>query len=198
MKGVTPTALPFGNPAPTSAAGLPHNGLMKSEDSSATGPSYRVLFVCLGNICRSPTAHGVFKARVREAGLAGQVQVDSAGTHGYHIGAPPDARSQRHALRRGYDLSAQRGRQLTAADFDRFDLVLAMDWDNLALAEQLCPPQHRRKLRRFAEFFQRSDHTVVPDPYAGGPAGFELVLDLVEDGSEGLLAHVKRQLGLAP
>jgi protein-tyrosine phosphatase len=131
---------------------------------------------------------------VRQAGLAGQVQVDSAGTHGYHIGAPPDARSQRHALRRGYDLSAQRGRQLTAADFDRFDLVLAMDWDNLALAEQLCPPHHRRKLRRFAEFFQRSDHTVVPDPYAGGPAGFELVLDLVEDGSEGLLRHVRQQL----
>jgi len=177
--------------------GLAHNLRMHSDEVSPPTPHFRVLFVCLGNICRSPTAHGVFESRVRQAGLAEQVLVDSAGTHGYHIGAPPDGRSQQHALRRGYDLSALRGRQLTAADFDHFDLVLAMDWDNLALAEQLCPPQHRRKLRRFAEFFQNMEHTVVPDPYAGGPAGFELVLDLVEDGSEGLLRHVRQQLGIS-
>lgn len=194
MTGVTPGPWSIGNPEATARPGLSHNGRMQTDEASPATPSYRVLFVCLGNICRSPTAHGVFEARVRQAGLAHLVQVDSAGTHGYHIGAPPDARSQQHALRRGYDLSGQRGRQLTAADFDQFDLVLAMDWDNLALAEQLCPPQHRRKLRRFAEFFQRFDHTVVPDPYAGGPAGFELVLDLVEDGSEGLLRHVQQQL----
>ncbi|TNF61457.1 MAG: low molecular weight phosphotyrosine protein phosphatase [Burkholderiales bacterium] len=165
-----------------------------SSSPAADAAVFRVLFVCMGNICRSPTAHGVFETRVRQAGLGHRVQVDSAGTHGYHVGAPADERSQQHALRRGYDLSGQRARQLVAPDFEHFDLVLAMDWDNLALAEQLCPPRHRRKLRRFAEFFQRSDHTVVPDPYAGGPAGFELVLDLVEDGSEGLLRHVQRML----
>jgi protein-tyrosine phosphatase len=157
---------------------------------------YRVLFVCMGNICRSPTAHGVFEARVREAGLSDRIEVDSAGTHSYHVGAPPDHRSQAHALKRGVDLSTQRARQLTARDFETFDLVLVMDWDNLALAEELCPPQHAKKLRRFAEFFQHHDSPVVPDPYQGGAAGFEHVLDLVEDGSAGLLAHVRRELKL--
>ena len=155
---------------------------------------YKVLFVCMGNICRSPTAHGVFEAKVLEAGLADRVQVDSAGTHSYHVGAPPDARSQKHALQRGYDLSSQRARMLEAGDFERFDLVLAMDWHNLVLAERLCPPAHARKLRRFAEFFQHHDSPVVPDPYQGGAKGFEEVLDLVEDGSAGLLAHVRRVL----
>lgn len=150
----------------------------------------------MGNICRSPTAHGVFEDRVRRAGLSARIEVDSAGTHSYHVGAPPDLRSQAHAIRRGVDLSTQRARQLIAQDFERFDLVLVMDWDNLALAQELCPPQHAKKLRRFAEFFQRHDSPVVPDPYRGGAAGFEQVLDLVEDGSEGLLAHVRRELGL--
>jgi protein-tyrosine phosphatase len=162
----------------------------------STPPRFRVLFVCMGNICRSPTAHGVFEARVRAAGLADRVEVDSAGTHSYHVGAPPDHRSQAHALRRGVDLSTQRARQLTANDFETFDLVLVMDWDNQALAEELCPPQHAKKLRRFAEFFQQHDSPVVPDPYQGGAAGFEHVLDLVEDGSAGLLAHVRRALNL--
>lgn len=165
--------------------------------NAPTPSRYRVLFVCMGNICRSPTAHGVFEAQVREAGLADRVEVDSAGTHSFHSGAPPDHRSQAHALRRGYDLSGQRARQLVARDFETFDLVLVMDWDNLSLAQALCPKAHGRKLRRFAEFFQRHDSPVVPDPYQGGPDGFEHVLDLVEDGSAGLLAHVKRQLGLA-
>jgi len=169
---------------------------MNTENPSSRA-RFRVLFVCMGNICRSPTAHGVFEAQVREAGLSDRIGVDSAGTHSYHVGAPPDARSQQHALRRGYDLSSQRARQLTATDFEAFDLVLVMDWDNLALAEELCPPQHAKKLRRFAEFFQRHDSPIVPDPYQGGPRGFEEVLDLVEDGSAGLLAHVKRRLGLA-
>jgi protein-tyrosine phosphatase len=167
------------------------------NDTRPTPPShYRVLFVCMGNICRSPTAHGVFEAQVRAAGLDDRVEVDSAGTHSYHVGAPPDARSQQHALKRGYDLSTQRARQLTARDFDTFDLVLVMDWDNLGLAEELCPPQQAKKLRRFAEFFQHHDSPVVPDPYQGGPQGFEEVLDLVEDGSAGLLAHVKGALAV--
>ena len=163
-------------------------------NTSPTAPDFRVLFVCMGNICRSPTAHGVFEAQVREAGLSERVDVDSAGTHSYHVGAPPDARSQQHALQRGYDLSTQRARQLTVQDFEAFDLVLVMDWDNLVLAERLCPPAHAKKLRRFAEFFLHHDSPVVPDPYQGGAKGFEEVLDLVEDGSAGLLAHVKRVL----
>lgn len=160
----------------------------------ANAARYRVLFVCMGNICRSPTAHGVFETLVARAGLSDQVHVDSAGTHSYHVGATPDARSQEHALKRGYDLSGQRARQLRAADFDDFDLVLAMDWDNLALAQTMCPPQHEHKLRRLADFFQRHDSPVVPDPYLGGTQGFEDVLDLVEDGCEGLLRHVQLQL----
>lgn len=164
--------------------------------NALTPSRYRILFVCMGNICRSPTAHGVFEAKVRAAGLADRVDVDSAGTLGYHAGSPPDPRSQAHALRRGYDLSNQRARQLTADDFEAFDMVLVMDWDNHVAAERLCPPRHIRKLRRFAEFCERHDSPIVPDPYQGGPDGFEYVLDLVEDGSEGLLAHVRRQLGL--
>ncbi len=156
---------------------------------------YRVLFVCMGNICRSPTAHGVFQTLVRQAGLSHRVDVDSAGTHSYHVGAPPDERSQAHALARGHDLSAQRARRLTRQDFVDFDLVLVMDWDNLALAQQLCPPGHEQRLRRLAEFFQRHDSPVVPDPYQGGADGFEQVLDLVEDGCAGLLQHVQQRVG---
>ena len=165
---------------------------------NAVTPSlYRILFVCMGNICRSPTAHGVFEARVQAAGLGDRVQVDSAGTHSYHVGAPPDHRSQAHAQQRGYDLSTQRARQLTAEDFEIFDLVLVMDWENQVAAERLCPPRHIRKLRRFAEYCERHDSPIVPDPYQGGAKGFEEVLDLVEDGSAGLLAHVQQALNSA-
>jgi protein-tyrosine phosphatase len=158
-------------------------------------PDLSVLFVCMGNICRSPTAEGVFRARVEQAGLAGRIHVDSAGTHNYHPGSPPDERSQQHAARRGYDLSAQRARQVQPADFDRFDLILAMDWDNLALLEELCPPDRHRKLKRFMEFARSGTSPVVPDPYYGGADGFEQVLDHVEDASEGLLAIAIRLIG---
>ena len=167
-----------------------------NQTATDTTARYSVLFVCMGNICRSPTAHGVFETLVARAGLNERVHVDSAGTHSYHVGAPPDARSQEHALKRGYDLSTQRARQLKAADFDDFDLVLAMDWDNLSLAQAMCPSQHERKLRRLAEFFQHHDSPVVPDPYLGGQQSFEDVLDLVEDGCTGLLRHVQERLGL--
>ena len=152
----------------------------------------------MGNICRSPTAHGVFRDLVRRYGLEHQVIVDSAGTHNYHPGEPPDDRSQRHARRRGYDLSDLRARQIVRDDFSRHDLLLAMDWDNLALAEQRCPEEHRKKLRRLTEFCRRHDAPVVPDPYYGGHDGFEQVLDLVEDACEGLLDHVRKRLALQP
>ena len=156
-----------------------------------------LLFVCMGNICRSPTAEAVMRHRLHQHGLAERITVDSAGTHNYHPGKPPDARTQKHAASRGYDLSALRARQILAADFDRFDLILTMDWDNQALTESICPPAHARKVRRLAEFFQRHSDTVVPDPYYGGPDDFERVLDLVEDAAEGLIAHCRQRLGLA-
>lgn len=155
---------------------------------------YRILFLCMGNICRSPTAHGVFRQLVDQAGLSQHIVIDSAGTHNYHPGEPPDARSQRHAARRGYDLSDLRARQLIRSDFDQTDLLLAMDWDNLALAESMCPPIHQRKLRRFTEFCVKHDAAVVPDPYYDGDAGFEHVLDLIEDASAGLLIHITQRL----
>jgi protein-tyrosine phosphatase len=158
-------------------------------------PVFAVTFVCMGNICRSPTAEGVFRQKVAQAGRAQQVQIDSAGTHDYHCGAPPDTRSQQHAARRGYDLSDLRARQIVALDFERADLLLVMDWDNLARTRALCPTQHLPRVRRLTEFCLRLSNPVVPDPYSGGAAGFERVLDLIEDACDGLLVHVAAQLG---
>lgn len=155
------------------------------------GQPVRVLMVCMGNICRSPTAHGVLQAKVAAAGLQQAVEVDSAGTHDYHVGEPPDARAQQHALRRGYDLSGQRARQLQARDFSAFDLVLVMDAANERLAQALCPPAQRHKLQRLAAFASRHTVTQVPDPYYGGAEGFEQVLDLVEDACDGLLTQLQ-------
>ncbi|MES2945075.1 MAG: low molecular weight protein-tyrosine-phosphatase [Pseudomonadota bacterium] len=155
-----------------------------------------ILFVCMGNICRSPSAHGVFLHKVADQGLAHCIQVDSAGTHNYHPGSPPDERSQAHAARRGYDLSALRARQIKALDFENHDLILVMDWDNLALVQADCPPLHQKKIRRLTEFCQQHSSPVVPDPYYGGAKGFDEVLDLVEDACEGLLQHIRRQMGL--
>ncbi|MFM7658823.1 MAG: low molecular weight protein-tyrosine-phosphatase [Burkholderiaceae bacterium] len=165
-----------------------------SHTTPFTGHRFSVLFLCMGNICRSPTAHGVFRQKVQQAGLADAVFVTSAGTHNYHPGDPPDQRSQRVAADRGYDLSDLRARQLSARDFEQHDLLLAMDWDNLALAEQRCPPAYRRKLRRLTEFCRRHEAAVVPDPYYGGDHGFQHVLDLIEDACDGLLEHVSCQL----
>lgn len=147
----------------------------------------RVLMVCMGNICRSPTAHGVLQKMVQDAGFADRIEVDSAGTHDDHVGAPPDARAQDHALRRGYDLSAQRARQLTAQDFVGFDCVLVMDAANERAARAICPPAQAHKLRRLTEFCTHPSAREVPDPYYGGEAGFEAVLDLVEDACAGVL-----------
>lgn len=162
------------------------------------GARVRVLMVCMGNICRSPTAEAVLRHKLHAAGLGDTVSVDSAGTHAWHAGSPPDQRSATHAARRGYSLAGLRAREVVDADFDQFDLILAMDWDNLALAQDLCPPAHLAKVKRLTEFCMRLSSPVVPDPYYGGAQGFSEVLDLVEDACEGLLQHVQRQLARAP
>lgn len=153
--------------------------------------TFSVLFVCMGNICRSPTAHGVFRHKVKALGLDGWVLVDSAGTHNYHPNSPPDKRSQEHALNRGYDLSDLRARQVKSADFGHHDLILVMDWENLKLVQEHCPPEHLNKVRRLTEFSHQFDSPVVPDPYYGGAKGFDEVLDLVEDACDGLLRQLQ-------
>ena len=151
----------------------------------------KVLFVCTGNICRSPTAEGVFKHQVKEAGLDGRVLSDSAGTHGYHVGEPPDPRTQQAASRRGYDLSSLRARQVSRSDFGEFDYVLAMDEANLLVLQRLCPPQHSGRLKLFMEFCDDPAVREVPDPYYGGAQGFERVLDLVEQASKRFLKYLQ-------
>ncbi|MBV5295055.1 MAG: low molecular weight phosphotyrosine protein phosphatase [Curvibacter lanceolatus] len=149
-----------------------------------------LLFVCMGNICRSPTAESVMRHKVQALGLASQVQVDSAGTHAYHVGSAPDPRSQAHAARRGYDMAGQRARQVAPADFARHDLILAMDRANLARLRQACPAQHQAKLHLLTEYGPQQGRVEVPDPYEGGAAGFEQVLDLIEEACDGLLAQL--------
>lgn len=153
----------------------------------------RVLFVCMGNICRSPTAEGVFKHLVAAEGLAERIESDSAGTHDYHIDAPPDSRSQAAAALRGYDLSTLRARQVKVQDFADFDYVLAMDEANRVALRKLCPTQFRERVRLFLEFAPAAGRREVPDPYYGGQQGFEAVLDLVEDAARGLLEHIREQ-----
>lgn len=151
-----------------------------------------ILFVCMGNICRSPTAEGVFRVRAEQAGMADSLRIDSAGTHAYHVGNLPDPRSTQYAARRGYDLTNQRARQVQAADFETFDHIYAMDKDNLSRLQAACPPQHRHKLGLFMQFAEHSDAEEVPDPYYGGGNGFDLVLDYIEDASDGLLKALPR------
>ena len=149
-----------------------------------------VLFVCMGNICRSPTAEGVFRHVVKQKGLCEKIKIDSAGTHAYHIGEPPDSRSQSTALSRGVDLSTQRARKAISEDFERFDYIIAMDRSNYEGLKQLGQGADLSKLHLFMDFTQDWDNTEVPDPYYGGANGFEQVFDMVESASEGLLSHI--------
>ncbi|KVL52168.1 phosphotyrosine protein phosphatase [Burkholderia territorii] len=150
-----------------------------------------ICFVCLGNICRSPTAEGVMRHQVDAAGLADRIAIDSAGTGDWHVGEPPDTRAQAAARTRGYDLSALRARQVSAADFERFDLLLAMDEANFAELRRRCPPGHRDKVRLLMEFAPGATETEVADPYFGGAQGFETVLDQVERACAGLLETLR-------
>ncbi len=153
-----------------------------------------ILFVCMGNICRSPTAEGVFRRMADESGLGELVRTDSAGTHGYHVGDPPDLRAQAAAARRGYDLSRLRARRVERTDFDRFDLVLAMDRDNHAFLAKLAPPSSAHKLEMMLRYARSARTLDVPDPYYGGDAGFDAVLDMLEDASRGLLDVLRAEL----
>ncbi|TDG13992.1 low molecular weight phosphotyrosine protein phosphatase [Seongchinamella unica] len=150
----------------------------------------RVLFVCLGNICRSPTAHGVFAALVKERGLEQQIRIDSCGTGDWHIGHAPDRRATAEAASRGYDLSPLRARQVQVSDFDDFDYILAMDKQNLADLKAMCPPDFAGHLGLFLPFDPEASVEEVPDPYYGGDEGFARVLDMVEAASEGLLREI--------
>ncbi len=154
----------------------------------------RVLLVCLGNICRSPTAEAVFRSQIEKASLNDKVEIVSCGTAGYHVGEPSDSRSQAAAKERGYDMSALRGRQVQNDDFEYFDFILAMDESNLLELRQRCPKQYVEKLGLFLSYANNCQETEVPDPYYGGQQGFFHVLDLVEDASQGLVDVIKARL----
>jgi len=145
----------------------------------------------MGNICRSPTAEGVFAKYVRDAKLEHVIETDSAGTHAYHVGETPDPRSQKAAIKRGFDLSSLRARRAVAEDFDIFDYVLAMDRDNQRGLQAICPPGSEHKLQLFLSYAPNLEHDEVPDPYYGGPMGFERVIDMIEEASAGLLQDIQ-------
>jgi protein-tyrosine phosphatase len=152
----------------------------------------RVLFVCTGNICRSPTAEGVFRKLVADAGMSEAIIADSAGTHAYHVGEPPDPRAQSAAARRGYDLSDLRARRVERADFERFDLIVAMDLEHFEILARMADRASSGKLRMMMSFGKRFREKDVPDPYYGGPQDFERVLDMLEDAAHGLLGALGR------
>ncbi len=152
----------------------------------------RILFVCLGNICRSPMAEGVFRAEAIRRGL--EVDIDSAGTSDWHVGEPPDPRAREAAAGIGIDISGLRGRQATRRDMEAYDLILAMDRDNLEHLKRLAGPEHADKVRLFLDFAPRRMEDEVPDPYYGGPEGFAHVLELLQDAARGLADHVEERL----
>ena len=156
----------------------------------------KVMFICMGNICRSPTAHGVFRKIVQDEGYADEIYIESSGTHAYHVGESPDQRAQKTALQRGIDLSDLRAQKVRASDFENFDYLLAMDADNYAILASNCPAEHKQKLHMFLDFANDVNQRDVPDPYYGGASGFDYVFDLVEAGSRGLLKDILDRHGL--
>jgi protein-tyrosine phosphatase len=156
--------------------------------------SFRVLMVCMGNICRSPTAEGVVRQYIKNNRLGDVVEVDSAGTHGYHVGEAPDSRTQRAASARGYNLSQLRARKVARQDLDYFDLILARDKSNLDNLRRMAPPEAQERIRLFMDYAKNFDDDEVPDPYYGLGHGFDLVLDMIEDGAQGLVEDLKKRL----
>ncbi len=166
--------------------------MTNNKGSSGTSEiAINVLFVCMGNICRSPTAQGVFQSLVDKYGLNQSITVDSAGTYDFHIGKKPDSRSIAAAAARHYDLTEMRARQVKDSDFESFDLILAMDNENYSDLLSMCKKEHHNKIKLFLEFSSQTKSIEVPDPYYAGQEGFETVLDLVEDASRGLLTYIK-------
>jgi protein-tyrosine phosphatase len=156
--------------------------------------NYRVLLVCMGNICRSPTAEVVVRQLIKNNNLGNYVEVDSAGTHGYHVGEAPDSRTQRAALVRGYNLSQLRARKVARQDLDYFDLILAMDKSNLDNLRRIAPPEAHARIKLFMDYSKNFDDDEVPDPYYGLGHGFDLVLDMVEDAARGLVEEIKQKV----
>lgn len=152
-----------------------------------------VLFVCMGNICRSPTAHGVFRHLIEQQGLSKLIYIDSAGTHAYHVGEPPDRRAQATAISRGIDMSDLRARRAIENDFEYFEYVLAMDNENYSILQDMSPADHADRLKLFMDFAPQVGEREVPDPYYGGSRGFEHVFDMIEAASLGLLADIRRR-----
>lgn len=152
-----------------------------------------VLFVCMGNICRSPTAEGVFRQRVREENLEHLIATDSAGTHAYHIGDPPDPRAMATAVQRGIAIDDLRARRVVAQDFEAFHYVIAMDRDNFEILAELCPPGYEQRLHMLMDFAPDLKISEVPDPYYGGVNGFERVFDMIEEAADGLLAEIRNR-----
>lgn len=153
----------------------------------------KVLFVCMGNICRSPTAHGVFRALVRERNLENMIEIDSAGTHAYHVGEPPDRRAQSTATQRGIDLSDLRARSVKSRDFNAFDYILAMDEANYYSLLEECPDEARPKVQLFLSYAPHLNRREVPDPYYGGLKGFDHVFDMVDQAARGLLQDIEQR-----
>lgn len=168
----------------------------KLKSNTGVGPKFGVLFVCTGNICRSPTAQGIFRRQVQAAGLDELILSDSAGTGGYHIGEPPDPRAVEAAARRGYDIADLRARRIERVDFDRFDVILAMDRGHQAQLLRLARPSEARKVKMLMQFARRHPVIEVPDPYFGGAEGFERVLDMLEDAAQGLLQALCKDLAI--
>ena len=171
-------------------------GLEPGRETNVSGKCkvIKVLFVCMGNICRSPTAEGVLRHMLQQKKLDGRVEVDSAGTHGYHVGEAPDQRTQRAAASRHYDLSDMRARKVAAQDLDYFDMILAMDHNNLSVLQRICPPEKHDRLGLFMSYSKNFDDDEVPDPYYGLGHGFDLVLDMVEDAADGLIESIQQRL----
>jgi protein-tyrosine phosphatase len=163
------------------------------KNDAPIGMKTKILFVCMGNICRSPTAHGVFQSLVKASNLQDFVVSDSAGTHDFHVGEPADPRAVSAAAKRGYDLNGSVARKIQLADFSEYDYILAMDWENLALLQRMCPRGLQHKLQLLMRFATEFEAATINDPYHGGPQGFEQALDLVEDACNGLMEVVRRR-----